>query len=157
MFPGNQHTYNSADNVVNEGVDNNNIYLMNSSIHLLSVEFHLQNLILRLVLLRNLTPKQGLCNGTRLAIINMTDNVIEAQILCGDHSGELTFIPRITLTPSTSELPLFSEEDNLRTPVFSHGQLYVALSCGTSPHNIKVLLPLNDINTTTNVVYLEVL
>nr|CAG8615621.1 5519_t:CDS:2 [Entrophospora candida] len=94
MFPGNQHTYNSADNVVNEGVDNNNIYLMNSSIHLLSVEFHLQNLILRLVLLRNLTPKQGLCNGTRLAIINMTDNVIEARILCGDHAGELTFIPR---------------------------------------------------------------
>nr|CAG8521850.1 7648_t:CDS:2 [Entrophospora candida] len=93
MFPRNQHTYNSADNVVNEGVDNNNIYLMNSSIHLLSVEFHLQNLILRLVLLRNLTPKQGLCNGTRLAIINMTDNVIEARILCGDHAGELTFIP----------------------------------------------------------------
>ncbi|KAF8878858.1 hypothetical protein BD779DRAFT_1447415 [Infundibulicybe gibba] len=46
---------------------------------------------------------------------------------------------------------------NLQTPVFSHGQLYVALSRCTSGQRIKVLLPeRNETKRTTNVVYKEV-
>ncbi|KIK80089.1 hypothetical protein PAXRUDRAFT_159600, partial [Paxillus rubicundulus Ve08.2h10] len=46
----------------------------------------------------------------------------------------------------------------LHTPFFSHGQLYVALSHCTHPHNIKVIFP-QDQNTTktTNVVLTEVI
>jgi hypothetical protein len=47
---------------------------------------------------------------------------------------------------------------DLRSPVFSHGQLYVALSCCTSSNRIKVVFP-EDSNTTntSNIVYKEVL
>ncbi|KIK79885.1 hypothetical protein PAXRUDRAFT_160077 [Paxillus rubicundulus Ve08.2h10] len=47
---------------------------------------------------------------------------------------------------------------DLRTHVFSHGQLYVAFSHCTHPHNIKVIFPQNQNSTkTTNVVFTEVL
>jgi len=45
---------------------------------------------------------------------------------------------------------------NLRQPVFSHGQLYVALSQATS-HRVHVLLPPDSKNGTPNVVYPGVL
>ena len=38
---------------------------------------------------------------------------------------------------------------DLHTPVFSHGQLYVALSCYTSEFQIKVLFPENEKGTKT--------
>ena len=46
---------------------------------------------------------------------------------------------------------------NLRSPVFSHGQLYVALSHCTHPRNIKILFPLNqEEKKASNVVWTEV-
>ncbi len=47
---------------------------------------------------------------------------------------------------------------DLRVPVFTHGQLYVALSRATSARRIRVLLPPNtENNSVLNVVYPEVL
>ena len=47
---------------------------------------------------------------------------------------------------------------DLRSPVFSHGQLYVALSRCTSGNRIKViLLPENTDRRTVNIVYPEIL
>jgi len=47
---------------------------------------------------------------------------------------------------------------DLRTPVFSHGQLYVALSRCTHPHCVKAIFPQGQNSTlTTNVVFTEVL
>ncbi|KAL5704887.1 DNA helicase [Ranunculus cassubicifolius] len=134
------------------------------------------------MLLRNIAPRDGLCNGTRLKVLQCGTRVIEAMILTGNKVGERVFIPRITLIPSTSNLPFkmsrrqfpvrlaFAMTINksqgqsvkyvgidLRTPVFSHGQLYVALSRCTSSKRISVILPPDTANSTSNVVYPEVL
>ncbi|KAG5533996.1 hypothetical protein RHGRI_028003 [Rhododendron griersonianum] len=135
-----------------------------------------------IMLLRNIAPKAGLCNGTRLMIVNCANRIIEAQILTGDKFGDLVFIPRISLTPSSSEIPFEMTRRqfpirlayamtinksqgqsvnfvgiDLRTPVFSHGQLYVALSRCTSGDRTSVLLSNDASHSTTNIVYPEVL
>lgn len=48
----------------------------------------------------------------------------------------------------------------LPEPIFSHGQLYVALSRATSPHRLKVLMKQQDNkppNVTKNIVYMDFL
>ncbi|KAI3946187.1 hypothetical protein MKW98_008780, partial [Papaver atlanticum] len=100
-----------------------------------------------------------------------------------DKAGEVVFIPRISLTPSSSHVLIrmtrrqffirlaYAMAINksqgqslkymgvyLRSHVFSHGQLYVAMSRCTSAGRIHVLLPKNSSrHETTNVVYPEVL
>jgi hypothetical protein len=139
-----------------------------------------------LILLRNLSPTHGLCNGTRMVLLRSSGRVLEVRLIGGDHDGEIAMIPRITLTPSAKnanftfvlkrrQFPVrlaFAMSINkaqgqsltyvgidLSVPVFSHGQLYVALSRSTSGTRVKVLLPRNNLRThsTTNVVYPEVL
>lgn len=137
-----------------------------------------------LILLRNLSPARGLCNGTRMILIRMSDRVLECKLVGGDHDGDMVLIPRISLTPSNTtdfsfkfcrrQFPTrlaFALTVNkaqgqsvkfvgldLRVPVFSHGQLYVAFSRATSGQWIRVLLPDSSLaSETTNVVYPEVL
>ena len=52
-----------------------------------------------IILLRNLNPQEGLCNGTRMIVTAMAEWVIEAQILTGTHAGRRAFIPRISSVP----------------------------------------------------------
>jgi hypothetical protein len=134
-----------------------------------------------IMLIRNLRPKEGLCNGTRLVIIGLTKHVIHARILTGDRRGEETLIPRIQLDSLPGEVPfqlsrrqfpvklcfaitinksqgqsLETVGIDLRTSAFSHGQLYVALSRVTDVRKLTVLLP-EGRTTTDNVVFPEVL
>uniref|UniRef100_A0A8C4SGL7 ATP-dependent DNA helicase n=1 Tax=Erpetoichthys calabaricus TaxID=27687 RepID=A0A8C4SGL7_ERPCA len=115
------------------------------------------------MLLRNLNTKQGLCNGTRLVVNTMTDNVIEAKVLTGLHTNNTVLIPRIDLTSSDLELPFklkrhqfpikaaFAMTINksqgqtmdrigiyLSEPVFGHGQLYVSFSRVRRSCDVKV-------------------
>ncbi|CAG8623246.1 15424_t:CDS:2, partial [Acaulospora morrowiae] len=91
IFPGNKQTYLSSNNVViEEGADNiENIYSVEYLNSLNSVGMPLSKLDLKIgcptILLRNLSPYQGLCNGSRLVITRLTDHVVEACILCSDH------------------------------------------------------------------------
>ena len=135
-----------------------------------------------LILLRNLDPSKGLCNGTRLILLHAYRRILEVMIMGGDHHGEKAFIPRIILKPSSRQHPFIlkrrqfpvrlcfamtinkAEGQSLKyvgihliSPVFCHGQLYVALSRATSSEKVLILLPNSADTKTTNVVYPEVL
>ena len=47
-----------------------------------------------LMLLRNIDPQRGLCNGTRLRLVRSTQSMLQVRILTGPCTGELTFICR---------------------------------------------------------------
>jgi hypothetical protein len=171
----------------NQGQNQNHYYTTEYLNSLTASGFPLARLALKpacpLMLLRNIDAPNGLCNGTRMVLIRVRMRVLECRILGGVHAGKIAFIPRLTMETSDEQMPIplsrrqfpvrlaFAMTINksqgqsvsnvgihLGTPVFSHGQLYVALSRCTSANNIKVLfppLPEGSI-TTTNVVYPEV-
>jgi hypothetical protein len=139
-----------------------------------------------LMLLRNLNPMEGLCNGTRLIMKEVINGrLLKAVIANGDKAGRVVLIPRITLQPSDDvyafqwqrrQFPVrvaFAMTINksqgqslervcvwLEEPVFTHGQLYVASSRVGHPDNICFAIkqrPDLPPTATRNVVYKEVL
>ena len=50
-----------------------------------------------IMLLRNIDPKVGLCNGTRLICHGCFNNVIDAEVLIRQYAGTRVFQPRIPL------------------------------------------------------------
>ena len=50
-----------------------------------------------LMLLRDLSPKQGLCNGTRIILNKATHILLYCKIASGDNAREEVLIPRIEI------------------------------------------------------------
>ena len=191
LLPGEQRTYVSADShSVEPGAEQYQKTIPVEFLHSLNASgLPLAHLQLKvgspIIILRNLDPKRGLCNGTRATILRMSNRVLEVRLLGGGHDGEMALIPRISLSPSIQganfsmkltrrQFPVqlaFAMTINkaqgqsvsyvgldLRTPVFAHGQLYVAFSRAKSPHRVKVLLHEPTVNChVQNVVYPEIL
>ncbi|XP_016162509.1 ATP-dependent DNA helicase PIF1-like [Arachis ipaensis] len=136
------------------------------------------------MLLRNIDQSSGLCNGTRLQVRKLENHVIECEVLTGNNVGHIALIPRMNIVPTNETIPVrfqrrqfpiivsFAMTINkfqgqtlsyiglyLPKPVFTHSQLYVALSRVKSKRGLKVLL-INHVgmsaNSTINVVYREV-
>jgi ATP-dependent DNA helicase PIF1 len=135
------------------------------------------------MLLRNLNPEAGLCNGTRLILRAHTDRLLVCEFLNGDRKGERVVIPRICCSSEGSSRypfvlyrrqfpvrPCFAMTINksqgqtldfvgldLTHEVWSHGQLYVAFSRVRSWDSIIVQLAPDKGNRTVNVVWKEAL
>ncbi|XP_073129064.1 uncharacterized protein [Henckelia pumila] len=189
IFPGEETIYYSCDENINTCIVHDQEELFHSLTpqglppHKLTLKLNAQ-----VILLRNINPSEGLCNDTRLLCKGFNTNVIYAEISVGIHAGKPVFIPRITLeTPHDNftsitfkrkQFPIrlcFAMTINkaqgqtldfvgvyLKEPVFSHGQLYVALSRAKSIDQLKVLIrpptPLiQHTDYTKNVVYHDVL
>lgn len=58
-----------------------------------------------IILMRNIAPNIGLCNGTRLICRRFHSKLIEADISIGRFAGQTVFIPRMPLIPTDSSLP----------------------------------------------------
>jgi hypothetical protein len=135
-----------------------------------------------IICFRNLFPREGLCNGTRMVITKFRDYCIKVRIIGGQFHNEDRVIPRITLTAdmgegtwkhSRKQFPvrlcfamtinkvqrqlLKKVEIDLRQSVFTHGQFYVALSRVTDMSNLDILLPYRGSGKVENIVYPEVL
>ena len=116
------------------------------------------------MLLRNLDPTNGHCNGVKYVINNLLERVIEVTSVNGSNPGSKLLVPRIVMINSDSTLPFsirrrqfplrpaFAMTANksqgqtlarvgiyLGRDFFSHGQLYVALSRCGNKDEIRIL------------------
>ena len=185
MFPGEPRQLTSADAMVGNEEELqvpveylNTLCVPGFPPHLLSLKPGMP-----IMLLRNLSPAEGLCNGSRLIVRRVVSGrLIEATVASGPQRGRQVLLPRITLRPPEDAFPFTWERRQfpvrpafamtinkaqgqtlarvavvLNEPVFGHGQLYVAASRVGLAENIKFILPPDHGGRTRNEVYRAVL
>ncbi|XP_074271087.1 uncharacterized protein LOC141595011 [Silene latifolia] len=166
QFPGQSVTYTSHDSMLD---DTCAVYPAEFINKLNPGGMSPHKLILKenclVILIRNLQPSFGLCNGTRLIYKKFLPNTIECVIMTGQNRGDTVLIPRIKLRPAPSANYPFQFQRNqfplklsfamtvnkcqgqtlsqvavyLPRPCFSHGQLYVALSRARKAKHVTVV------------------
>jgi ATP-dependent DNA helicase PIF1 len=130
------------------------------------------------MLLRNMNVEEGQCNGSRFIVTGVSQHTLHCELIRDDPTlPPSTFIlPRITCTPPDKYPFMFTRRQfpirpafamtinksqggtfdkvgiELTSPVFTHGQLYVAVSRTSDFSNVTIMTSNND-NTTKNIVF----
>ena len=107
---GQVFTYLSADRVASTTDDPDNIYARLPQEYLNSLTpsgVAPHKLIIQqnvpLMLLRNLNPAAGMCNGTRLIAQRFTPRTVHATIMSGTHANQQIILPRIDMSPGEAD------------------------------------------------------
>ncbi|QRW04504.1 ATP-dependent DNA helicase PIF1 [Ceratobasidium sp. AG-Ba] len=112
-FPGGEEdtkTYHSVDKVsVEAGVDREEAAMYSpeflNSLNCTSIP--VSKLTLKkgcpIMILRNLSPSEGICNGTRAVVMDLGQQVLQVKLLTGTGAGNTVFLPRITLSSEESD------------------------------------------------------
>ncbi|CAN7060501.1 unnamed protein product [Brassica oleracea var. botrytis] len=136
------------------------------------------------ILLQDIMPNHGLCNGTRLQITRLGGFALGARILTGARIGEEVIIPRIPSHPTDENFPIKMQRKQFPLAVsfamtinknegqplskigiyqprrvLPHGPMYVAVSKGKTRDGLKVLITNKDgkpNEETSDVVFKEV-
>jgi hypothetical protein len=116
--------------------------------------------------LKNVNPREGIVNGTRMVVVDIKTRVLRCRLLDGKHKGQVRFIFRLRMSSTDGGVLPFTlyrlqfpirlayfitinksqgqTMDNigvyLPQPVFAHGQLYVALGRVGDAESIRVLV-----------------
>ncbi|CAN1120467.1 ATP-dependent DNA helicase PIF1 [Linum perenne] len=189
-FPGEETCYYSSDTIQNDGgqLDMleaefpteflNSMKIRNFPAHELKLKVGAP-----VILLRNIDQSTGLCNGTRLIIKRL--GTWSVEVLTRSHAGDRVYLRRIALSSNQKSLnftlirrqyPIalcFAMTINksqgqtlhqvgicLKRQVFTHGQLYVAISRVTKKSGLKIISCDEGGHPTSvmkNIVYHEVL
>ncbi|CAN1744096.1 ATP-dependent DNA helicase PIF1 [Linum perenne] len=113
------------------------------------------------MILRNLNPSLGLCNGTRVLITKLGQHVIQGIVIGGFFEGRqfpVRTCYAMTINKSQGQT-LDCVGLYLPKPVFSHGQLYVAVSRVRSADGLHILIGDSGSRVdsiTKNIVYREI-
>ena len=124
-----------------------------------------------IMLMRNLDPANGHCNGARYVVKALGKRNIYAELVVGPHKGNKIHIPRIPFQPEDKNIPVefqrkqfpirpcFAITSNksqgqtakmtglyLKNELFAHGQLYVSFTRVTDPKGMKVFKPAPETN-----------
>jgi ATP-dependent DNA helicase PIF1 len=165
-LPGKEKLYTSVDEVECEDGEDTSNYPAEPLNSFTPSGMPLHKINLRIgaivMLLRNLDANQCLCNGTRLIVRRLQTHTIDCEVATGSNKGNRVLIPRITMTINKSQGQTFDRLGHLLPQlIFSHGQLYVALSRVRSSTSIKVKVITKEqtskANKTKNVVFKEIL
>ena len=190
-FPGQIQVFHSADSIPTSEQNGGEDPMLNYPVEYLNdincTGLPLAKLQLKVgcpvLILKNLDPANGICNGSRGILRRYRHRVMEVELITGDHVGKKVFIPRINNYPTEQQVAFkfcrrqfpirlcFAMTINksqgqtvkhvgldLRRPVFTHGQFYVGISRVTSMLNIKAIWePNKEEAMTKNIVYSEVL